>query len=303
MRKLVRLVSLLAVSCPLMVLGWEVHGHTLVGDAAARRLPQDAPAFFRAASDRLAYLNSEPDRWRERADQAWGPAVTGATSADHLIFLDLVPAEALQAPDRFTYLELLRQRGIVSPVSRMRIPGFLPFRILELTQQLRGDFRRWRAATDPRQREWIEERVIDDAGILGHYVADGANPHHTTIHAFGWIGANERGYATDPEFHGRFEDQYVLAHIQLEDILGKVPTQARVLRDTRAAVLQYLAQSHSLVERLYQLDREERFGPSTAGAAHREFAVERLVDGAAMLRDLWWTAWITSGEAPPAATP
>ena len=58
--------------------------------------------------------------------------------------------------------------------------GLLPFKMLEMTQQLRVDFRNWRAAPDS-IKPWIEARIIDDAGILGHYVADGSNPLHTTI--------------------------------------------------------------------------------------------------------------------------
>ena len=139
--------------------------------------------------------------------------------------------------------------------------------------------------------------------MLGHYVTDAANPLHTTVHIFGWFGSNPQGYATDQDVHFRFESQYVEAHIQLPDVLAKLPPQPRVLRDLQTEVLQHLEKSHSLVERLYQLDRQERFSPATAGPEHRQFALERLVDGAAMLRDLWWTAWVTSGEPAPAARP
>jgi hypothetical protein len=41
----------------------------------------------------------------------------------------------------------------------------------------------WRAEKDSNKRKWIEQRIINDAGIPGHYVIDVANPHHTTIHS------------------------------------------------------------------------------------------------------------------------
>jgi hypothetical protein len=45
---------------------------------------------------------------------------------------------------------------------------------------------------------------------------------------------------------------------------------------------------------LYTLDKAEPFGPDTKGAEHKQFTTERLAAGATMLRDLWWTAYVTS---------
>jgi hypothetical protein len=64
-----------------------------------------APMFFRAADDQLAYLNGEPDRWRDAREQALGTWLN-ATSKEHYVFLDLVPPEALPAPDRYAYLDI-----------------------------------------------------------------------------------------------------------------------------------------------------------------------------------------------------
>ena len=298
MRRRILVVTVLLLGGSLSVAGWGAYGHTVIGQAAAKSLPSEMPAFFRAAGDQLAFLNPEPDRWRDTAEQAYGPWLNGSIK-DHHILLDLVPSDILRAPDRYTYLDMLAKRGITSPIRNGPVPGLLHLRILELTQQVRIGFRSWRASTDPRQRGWIEARIIDDAGILGHYVADAANPHHTTVHMFGWYGSNPEGYATDEEFHNRFETEYVQARIQLADILTKIPSQPRVVRDLQAGVLEHLQKSHALVERLYQLDRQERFGRSTTGSGHKEFTIERLADGATMLRNLWWTAWVTSGEQPP----
>ena len=299
MRKVIFLSAGFVFGCSLTVVGWGAHGHRMIGEAAAKGLPPEMPSFFRAASEQLAFLNPEPDLWRDAREQAFGPWLRGSVQ-DHHVFLDLVPSDVLRAPDRYTYLDLLAKRAIVSPIQPPGpVPGLLHLRILELTQQVRIGFRRWRETTDPRQRGWIEARIVDDAGVLGHYVADAANPHHTTVHMFGWFGPNPKGYATDQEFHGRFENEYVQAHIQLPDVLAALPAQARVFRNLQMDVLQHLERSHSLVERLYQLDQQERFGPATAGPAHKQFTLERLVDGAAMLRDLWWTAWVTSGEQTP----
>ena len=81
-----------------------------------------------------------------------------------------VLAAALKAPNRHAYFDTLASANIKG--AQM---GLLPFRMLELSQRLRVEFRLWRTAPDS-VKPWIEARIINDAGILGHYVADGANP-------------------------------------------------------------------------------------------------------------------------------
>jgi len=194
------------------------------GEAAASTMPATMPEFFRKATDQLGYLTAEPDRWRDPHE----PAVTAAFNPDHAINLERVPPGALEAKDRFAYLEILQKAGQDSSV------GMAPFRTLEMYQRLRIEFRLWRKAMDPKQREWIEQRIINDAGILGHYVTDGSEPLHTTINHHGWVGDNPKGYATDPQIHARFESQYVETHIVLSDIVSQISGQPQVLTNEQA---------------------------------------------------------------------
>ncbi|HUG41345.1 MAG TPA: hypothetical protein VMM12_12730, partial [Longimicrobiales bacterium] len=46
------------------------------------------------------------------------------------------------------------------------------------------------------------------------------------------------------------------------------------------------------------LEADQPFGEATRSTAHHAFVARRLAFGAAMLRDLWWSAWVESG-APP----
>lgn len=291
------LVLLAALVRPTGLDAWGAKGHRLAAAAAVGALPEAMPAFFRAAGAQLTYLNPEPDRWKGRAEREQDPALDGAFNADH--FLDTEMAEpglrqrALAAPHRYAYADTLRAAGIEA--AQM---GFAPFAILELTQRLRQQFRMWRSAPDSATRAWIEARILDDAGILGHYVTDVSNPAHTTIHYNGWVGANPKGYATDKAFHGRFETAYVQAHLELSDVAPRVRTEPRVLRTLRADILAYIAEGHAEVERLYQLDQQQPWGIEATSAEHKAFASERLAAGARMLRDLWWTAWVTSSGAP-----
>jgi len=270
---------------------WGEHGHRLVGRAAADALPDAMPAFFRDAAAQLAYLNPEPDRWRDRTERDLDRALDAAHAPEHYIDLELVPAGVLGAPDRLALADSLAAHG-----GEAKTAGVLPYQILELTQRIRVGFRSWRAAESDEERAYIEERIVNDAGILGHYVADGANPHHTTIHYNGWAGDDGRLADLERGFHGRFESAFVEANVDLRDVEAALGAPARDLGPLRPAVWAYVADTHALVERLYELDAAETFGPDTQGAEHKAFAVGRLAAGAAMLRDLWWTAWISSAE-------
>ncbi len=280
---------------------WGEAGHRMTAQAAAAALPEAMPQFFRAAAPQLAYLNPEPDRWRTRLESARDPALEGGTAPEHFLDYEMIPAAsragALAAKDRFAYADTLRAHGVDAATA-----GVLPFAMLEVTQRLRVSFRLWRSAPNDQVRTWIEARIINDAGILGHYVADGSNPAHTTIHYNGWVGANPNGYATDTRFHGRFESAYVQTQIKLEDLTPRMTSAAQAFAELRPAIISYFLTTHADVERLYQLDKAIPFGPETTAPGHKAFAVTRLAAGATMLRDLWWTAWVTS-EQPPAPPP
>lgn len=285
----------LVLLVPAPVNAWGDAGHRIIGLVAATTLPSDMPLFFREAAPRLAYLNPEPDRWKDRAERQLDPALEGGTSPDHFIDSDMVtPAQlagALAARDRWGYADSVRAAG-VSP----QVMGFLPFSILEYTSKLRGDFRLWRIAPDSTVRAWIEQRIIEDAGILGHFVADGSNPHHTTKHYNGWTGENPNGYTTDNRFHGRFESQYVQAHVREGDVRAALTAPAQAFPGIRPAVLSYLARTNQLVDTLYALEKVATFRPETTTPEQKAFAVTRMAAGAAMLRDLWYTAWVTSAR-------
>jgi len=269
---------------------WSAPGHRMATRWALEILPQGMPDFFLANRQLLENLGPEPDRWRNgelRAmDEAW--------KYDHYIDLENVPPGALQAPDRFEFLALLHEAGIQRPQQTV---GFLPYRILELYQRLATGFAHWRLASSSEERAWAQARVLNDAGILGHYVADGSQPHHTTIHFNGWAdGApNPQGYTTDREFHSRFESGFVRAHLtypDLEPFMRRVPGK---LDDVRSAIWAYVQTTNGTVEELYRLEKEHGFDPGAP--PHPEalaFTAQRLAEGAGMLASVWWTAWMES---------
>jgi hypothetical protein len=272
-------------------LRWGQGGHVMTGLAAATNLPADMPRFFRNAREQLGYLSYEPDRWRDSSL----PELDNAFEYDHFLDLENVPAEALQAQDRYQYLLALARAGLTQPQQE---GGLVTFRTMEIYERLLVEFRLWRREQNSERRRWIEARIINDAGILGHYAADAANPHHATIHYNGWAeGApNPNGYTLDRTFHRRFESEFVGARVRVEDLVPRL-SAPRILPNVRAAVLAHIRASNAAVNRLYDLEKREPFGASTMSAEHKAFAVERLSAGVEMLRSLWWTAWIRSGEA------
>ena len=266
----------------------------MTGHAAAANLPAEMPEFFREASAQLEYLNPEPDRWR--APDSLSREMNQAFQYDHYIDLENVPPGALNARDRWEFWQKAQAGG----VTKVADLGLLPYRIMEMYQRLEHEFQMWRNEKNESRRRFIEARIINDAGILGHYVADGANPHHTSIHHNGWVEGkpNPNGYTTEKGFHSRFESNngFVGRNINNADILPLIRYQPEKVTDVRPAVIAYLLASHDQLEKLYQLDKQEAFGPETKGADHKAFAVARLAAGSNMLRQLWWTAWLKSGE-------
>jgi hypothetical protein len=270
------------------------------GRAAAMKLPEQMPKFFRKAVDQLGYLNPEPDRWKSRDESNLDKALDSAYAPDHFLDLELVPPAAFNAVNRYEFTAELIKAG-----QKPTTAGFVPFRILELFQSLRIEFRLWRAEQDSNKRKWIEQRIINDAGVLGHYVSDVSNPHHTTIHFNGWSGDNPKGYTVftrehNQGIHYRFEELYVQTHIQLNDLLPLIGME-RVIAKPREEIWNYIRSSNALVEQIYILDKQEKFNAETKSPEHKKFVSERLAAGAQTLRDLWWTAWVTS--APPSPTP
>ena len=286
------LIALLLLSVsliePRQTLAWGEHGHKLSGRAAATGLPKEMPSFFRKAVNQLEYLNPEPDRWRSKVMVEMNEGF----SYDHFLDLEMVPAAALDTEDRYAYLVALFQAGVKEPEKA----GLVQFHILELYQRLRTEFHLWRNAKDKKTRQWIEQRILNDAGTLGHYASDAANPHHATIHYNGWDKntPNPNGYTTDNTFHGRFESEYVQTHIVIGDLLPLIKASPRLLENPRAEIIAYLKNSNSLVERLYQLDKQAKYDKLTTAPENKAFAIDRLVAGTEMLRALWWTAWVKS---------
>jgi hypothetical protein len=292
-KRLLLCILLLLTAVP--AFSWGQAGHLIANEAATFGLPTDMPPFFYREFPQLIWLGPNPDRWR-----GGGQAIDAANGPDHIMNYEYIAALKLPA-DRYSFLTLLvtsgtlRRHGI-----RNSDPGFLPWRIAEMCEQLTVEWRLWRAAAPGSpDRVFLERDIVRDSGVLGHFVADASNPLHDTIDYNGWTRPNPNGYANDCQIHARFESDFVSHAIVTGDIVAKM-TAPRLRTDYFDTAITFVRESNQLVEQVYRVDKAGGFDifhnpPSPEGKA---FAAERLAAGASLLRDLWWSAWRNSANRP-----
>jgi S1/P1 Nuclease len=291
---------LLLVLAPIPSLGWGAEGHLMINQIAASYVPAEMPSFFRKGGPRLAYLATEPDRWRDKQDVQ----LKYAQEPEHFIDLERVDWMSEFPRDRWQFVHALYEKRTTAANPDDLLPekvGLLPYETMEVYQRLRNAFRQYRQLrNDHEHTAAVEQDIVFYAGWLGHYVADTSQPLHTTIHYDGWVGPNPKGYAIHLEstgasgLHWKFEGPFVAQNIKTEDVMAHMHPAERLSNPFRD-YLKFLHASHSLVERLYQLDKAKAFdGAGTPEG--KGFAAEDMAAGAQMLVNMWYTAWLESAE-------
>jgi hypothetical protein len=285
--------------------GWGVEGHEWINRTAARKLPKSMPQFLRKAADQLTYLGPEPDRWRNKVSE---PFLKYSQEPDHFINLESIPADFGPLPDsRYDFMQRLyaaHDKAVIAGVPQREaehlLPnevGMQPYIVMEVYGRLKVAFREYRhAQAERRSTKFPEADAIHYAGWLGHYVADGAQPLHTTVHYDGWVGPNPNGYRTKKGLHWAYESDFVIKNIKRDDFASLVHDPVQ-LQHPFADYMSYLRASNAEVPKLYQI---EKAGGFTAGSDDaKQFTRERLAAGSQMLLDLWYTAWMESAVEPP----
>ena len=270
---------------------WGEEGHRYINRVAAEHMPADMPLFFRNAGARLTFLGPEPDRWRDTKEL--NKALGEVNGPDH--FVDIDKPENFEAlpNDRYVYGDWLRAQG-----KDPKVIGFLPYSMLEGFQKIEVLFRLWRDPQHEAERDQIEQNIIYYAGVVGHYVADGSQPLHTSIHYNGWTTSSNSQLFTREPLHGRFEGEYVKAQIKPEDFSGLVKTATR-LQDPFADIVKYLVDSYNHVPELYRMEKKVRWDANNRNADSKKFVTERLAAASQMLANLWYTAWLGSASTKP----
>jgi hypothetical protein len=119
----------------------------------------------------------------------------------------------------------------------------------------------------------------------------------------GWIGDNPKGYTREPGIHWKFENTFVDAmDLSDRDIQARIPPNATRVADPFTAMLDHLARSHARVEQIYALEQRKALDSRDSREA-RELVYTCTSDAATLVRNLVYTAWVTSAApAPPAGT-
>ena len=300
-RTVVALILVLVVA-PIPSSGWGPEGHLIINQIAANYAPSDMPGFFHHARARLAYLASEPDRWRDKQDEQ----LRAAQDPEHYIDLERVDWMTEFPRDRWQFVHALYDKRATAANPDDLLPervGLVPYASIEVYERLRTAFRQYRQLKSDHQPTGpVEEDIVFYAGWLGHYIGDTSQPLHTTIHFDGWVGPNPHGYTVHvdpgpgvpPGVHWRFESGFVAANIKLQDVTPYMRPVQR-LGDPFQDYLKFLRGSHSRVEQLYQFDKAKAFNGAGTPQS-KKFAAEALASGAQMLVNMWYTAWLESGE-------
>jgi hypothetical protein len=277
---------------------WEQDGHRMINKLAASNLPADMPAFLRtqAAVDEIEYLGPEPDRWRSRAE----PELSAAQAPEH--FIDFEAADALGA---LPHKRLDFEAKVFAAGQRPEVIGLQPWEADEVWERLKAAMRQYRAllAAGPGANvdtKPVEAAILFYAGWLGHYVGDGSQPLHVTVKYNGWVGPNPNGYTTGHQIHHLFEGPFVAANVHAPEVQAKMTPVKLIEGDMFDAYVAYLRRTATYVEKVYQFEKAGAFiGAGTPES--RDFTAARLADGASMLRDMIYTAWIDSAQPVPDA--
>jgi hypothetical protein len=292
------------VLLPLIVVqpafGWGNDGHMMINRLAGQTLPADVPEFLRspAAVDALEYYGPEPDRWRSSAE----PELNAAQAGEHFLDLEYADLAGPLPKRRYDYIRALAAAQAKHPdiVLTPEKTGMQPYVTTEVYERLKSAMRDYRGLLAAKKdTKPVEAEIVFLAGWMGHYVADGSMPLHTSIQYNGWTGPNPNGYTTEHHIHSLFESEFVRANVKATDVAPLVAAKAQAIDgDMFDAYMKYLRHSNTLVEKTYQLEKAGAFAGAGTPAG-KAFVDQQLAAGATELRDMIYTAWVRSGDPVP----
>jgi len=291
------LAATLSLSQP--ALPWGTRAHAVIDHTAIDTLPDDGPVFLKKYVEYIAGSASIPDTWRQASE----PFSKIEEDPNHgwfreqFAFMKEVPRSRYEFVLAL-YREYLRiEKTDPENARRMNVrwTGTLPYAAAEVYGHLVADMRYLRKArADGKDTAFLEQTCAFYVAWMGHYIGDGSQPLHDTIHHDGWQGPDPDGYTRDPRIHGRFESQYVDAIVLTEsDILPRIGKSGHLQGDVFDLILAHLDEAGSHAEAIYKLDKRNAFADIHDQEA-REMVYDRTAAGARMLRDLVYRAWLES---------
>lgn len=287
---------------------WGERAHAVVDLAALATLPADGPLFLRKYADYIAASSSLPDTWRATSE----PFSKIAEDPNHgwfreqFTFLKPIPRsrhEFILALYR-EYLRIKDSDPEAAQRTNVRWTGTLPYAAMESYGRLVAGMRRLRAAQAAGEDTRVhEQNCAYQVAVLGHYIGDGSQPLHDSVHSDGWRGPNPHGYTRDRNIHGRFEGKFVDAiGLEPKHVVDRVAPPSQLKGDLFVAVLKFLDTTGDRLETVYQLEKRGAL-ENPADKEARAFVYQQVASGVGMLRDMIYTAWLESAQPPAKVAP
>jgi hypothetical protein len=287
---------------------WGVRAHSVIDHTAVDTLPDDGPVFLKKFADYIADSASIPDTWRGSSE----PFSKIEEDPNHGWFREQFAYMKVIPRSRYEFvLSLYRERLRIEKSDpddarhmNVRWTGTLPYAAAEVYGHLVADMRllRKESATG-KNTAYLEQTCAFYVAWMGHYIGDGSQPLHDTIHHDGWAGPNPNGYTRDPRIHGRFESHYADdIGLTEADILPRIGKPGHLHGEVFALILAHLDEAATSVEAVYKLDKRNAFADPHDQEA-REMVYGRTAAGARMLRDLVYRAWLESAQTPKPGRP
>lgn len=316
-----RLLPIACLALLPVLRAWDYEGHRIVNQIALASLPPDFPQFVHegAQAERIQFLAGEPDRWRNVPDLPLKQS--GGSWSDHFCDMEYIPEAGMDwatvssfrydfivqfAAGRAAHSQNFEPIDPAKNVDHTREwPGFAPWAIAEHFGRLRSGFSYLKVLEEmgtPVEIENARANIVYMMGLMGHYVADCAQPLHTTKHHDGWVGANPKQYSTVKGLHS-WIDGGITAKVGLRfpHLAARVTPAAPISLAPRAdgrdpmfvAMVDYLLAQHRHVEPLYILEKAGKLGQGEQPVSDeaRAFIESRLLEGGSKLGAIWLTAY------------
>lgn len=303
------ILALILVSALQVRMGaWGAAGHRVVSRAAIRALPADVPPFLARQIDWIGSRSVLADSWRGPFE----PFSKAAEDPNHVWYTEQFAflKEIPRSRDAFmlaVYDEHLRLRTsdpARAALTNIHYTGTLPYAVAEGYERLKVAFRTWREQRAAKQdTTFIEQDAAFYLGWVSHYVADGAQPLHSSVQHDGWVGDNPKGYTRSGEIHWQFENTFVdLIGLDEQDIQARIPSAPRTIADPFTAALDHVNHAHTRLEQVYEVELHKGL-EDRSNARAKELVYTTTAEAATLLRDLVYTAWVSSGSGQPSFDP
>jgi len=254
--------------------GWGLEAHVLINRAACTTVPGPLRRFFMRHQAFIGEHGKDPDT-------VFTVKEGEAERMRHWFDLDEL--------DRFPFRNIPRnyEKALAKyGRERMKEAGLLPWRIAELDARL---------VQAMRESDW--KRVPLFAAHLGHYVADGHQPLHTTTNYDGQLTGNQG-------IHKRFEHEMIRRHLGQYQDLAAFTQRAQRTADPVGFTFDFLIDSYVWVDNLLRADTLARHGVHGYHDAYYaalyvfagKLAKLSMAQAATDLGSLWYSAWIEAGQ-------